>query len=197
MGSASSVWATLGLPLLMACMLSQSTLLRFQVTLQGNCLKQALGCLHFPGLSRSGSGSWLLHKGADLVGPAFCACPRSEQLRGPGAWRAQSPPVGDCVLSPPSSQPLGFLGVHTTHLLRCAECLFWGADLKLQSSRQMSTVQNPKKSWLAKKPACSLVDDASLGPQLPPSGSDCPRLPVSGGGWAGLQSASSAQSFVR
>ena len=27
-----------------------------------------------------------IHKGADLVGPAFCALPRSEQLRGPDAW---------------------------------------------------------------------------------------------------------------
>ena len=53
-----------------------------------------------------------------------------------------------------------------------------------------------KKSWLATKPACSLVDDASLGPRVPPSGSGCPRLPVSGGGWAGPQLASSVQSFV-
>ena len=45
----------------------------------GNCLMQALVCMHFPGLSRSGSR--VLHKGADLVGPAFCARPRSEQLR--------------------------------------------------------------------------------------------------------------------
>ena len=47
----------------------------------GNCLMQALCCMHSPGLSRSGSGSRVLHKGADLVGPVFCACPRSEQLR--------------------------------------------------------------------------------------------------------------------
>ena len=58
-------------------------------------------------------------------------------------------------------------------------------------------LQNPKKSWLAMKPAWSLVDDASLGPQFPPSGSGCPHLPVSGGGWAGPQPASSSQSFVQ
>ena len=58
----------------------------------GNCLRRTLGCIHFPGLSHSGSGSQVLHKGADLVGPAFCALPRSEQLRWPGAWREQSPP---------------------------------------------------------------------------------------------------------
>ena len=46
-----------------------------------NCLMWALGCMHSPGLSHSGSGFWVFHKGADLVGPVFCACPRSKQLR--------------------------------------------------------------------------------------------------------------------
>ena len=81
MQSARSVWATLGLPPLVVCVLSRSTLLRLQVALQGNCLKWALGSMHSLGLSRSGSGSQVLHKGADSVGPAFCALPRSEQLR--------------------------------------------------------------------------------------------------------------------
>ena len=80
-GSAHSVWATLGLPLLMACVLSQSTLLRLQVALQGNCLKLVLGCVHFSGLSHSGSGSRVLLKGTDLIGSTFCALPRSKQLR--------------------------------------------------------------------------------------------------------------------
>ena len=107
--SAHSVWATLGLPLFMVCVLSWSTLLRLQVALQGNCLKRALGCVHFPGLS-PGSGAWVLHKGADSVGPVFCALPKSKQLRRPGAWQAHSPQVGWCILSPLLSQPLGFLG---------------------------------------------------------------------------------------
>ena len=47
----------------------------------GNCLRPSLGCMHFPGLSCSGSGTRVLHKGTDLVGPVFCALPRSEQLR--------------------------------------------------------------------------------------------------------------------
>ncbi|MGC3008459.1 hypothetical protein ACPTHZ_14415, partial [Enterococcus faecium] len=68
--------------------------------------------------------------------------------------------------------PLGFLDVQPAHLLR------W-----------MLTVQNPKKSWLAKKPACSLVDYVSLGLQLPPSGSGC--LSPEGDG---LQPANSVQS---
>ena len=54
---------------------------------------------------------------------------------------------GGCDLLPPPSLLLGFLGVQLVHPLR-----------------RMLTVQNPKKSWLATKPACSLVDDASLGP---------------------------------
>ena len=47
----------------------------------GNCLRWALGFMHFPSLSHLSSGSQALHKGADLVGPVFCALPRSEQLR--------------------------------------------------------------------------------------------------------------------
>ena len=38
---------------------------------------------------------------------------------------------GACVLSPPPSQLLGFLGAQWEHHLRCAMCLFWGADLWL------------------------------------------------------------------
>ena len=47
----------------------------------GNCPRLALGCLHLPGLSRSGSDTRVVLRGADLVGPAFFALPRSEQLR--------------------------------------------------------------------------------------------------------------------
>ena len=100
-GSARSVPATLGLPPLTAYVLSQSTLLRLQVALQGNYSKHTLGCVHFPGLSCSGSGSRVLHEGTHLVGPAFCALPRSELLRRPGVWQAHSPQVGWCILSPP------------------------------------------------------------------------------------------------
>ena len=92
-GSSPSVSAALDLHLLTVCVLSLSTLLRLQVALQGNCLRWALGCVHSPGLSHSCSGSQVLPKGADLVGPVFCALPRSEQLRRPGTWRAHSPEV--------------------------------------------------------------------------------------------------------
>ena len=76
-GSARSVSAALGLPPRTVCVLSQSTLVRLQVALQGNCPKWALGFVYFPGLRCSGSGSQVLHKGTDSVGHAFCALPRS------------------------------------------------------------------------------------------------------------------------
>ena len=47
----------------------------------GNHPWLALGCLHLPGPSHSGSHTRVVLRGADSVGPAFCALPRSEQLR--------------------------------------------------------------------------------------------------------------------
>ena len=89
--------------------------------------------MHFPGLSRSGSR--VLHKGTDSVGCTFCALPRSEQLRRPGALSQVGtesyhlPVPSPQVLPSPRSQPLGFLGAQGEHRLRCAVCLLWGADL--------------------------------------------------------------------
>ena len=60
---------------------------------------------------------------------------------------------GRCDLSPLPSLLLCFLGVQLAPLLR-----------------RMVTAQSPKKSQLAKKPACSLVVNVSLGLRLPPSG---------------------------
>ena len=80
-GSAHRVWPHWICPSSWWHVLSQSTLFRLQVALQGNCPKQALGFVHFSGLSCSVSGSWVLHKGIDSVGHAFCAIPGSEQRR--------------------------------------------------------------------------------------------------------------------
>ena len=77
-----------------------------------------------PGPSRSGSGTRVVLRGADSVGPAFCALP--------GASSSGDEVFGErdrCDLSPPPSLPLSFLGVQPAQLLR------W-----------MLTVQNPKKS---------------------------------------------------
>ena len=47
----------------------------------GSHPRLALGCMHLPGLSHSDSGTQVVLRGADSVGPAFCALPRSKQLR--------------------------------------------------------------------------------------------------------------------
>ena len=57
-------------------------------------------------------------------------------------------PGVQCVLSLPRSQLLGFLGALQKHHLRCAICLLWWADLRLPPFWQMSTVQDPRKTWL-------------------------------------------------
>ena len=144
--------------------------------------------MHFPSLHCSGSR--LLCRELSEVGPGLNALPRSKPLKFMFSGTPQRRrldwacilcplPVGaaqvtrclasmvapswGCNLSPPLSLPLGFLGVQQACLLLCAMCLLWGDYLWLQPSRWMSTVQNPKESWLGTKPACSLVDDASLG----------------------------------
>jgi len=87
-GSAHSVWATLGLPqLTVACAFWVYTT-QTPGYYAGHCPKQTLHFVHFPGLSHSGSGSRVLHKGIDSFGHAFCAFSRSEQLRQSGAWWA-------------------------------------------------------------------------------------------------------------
>ena len=101
--------------------------------------------MHLPGLSHSCSGTRVVVRGADSVRPAFCALPRLSSSGDPVFGEC-----GHCDLSPPLSLPLGFPGIQPARLLR-----------------RMSTIQNPEKSWLATKPTCSLVDDASLGPRLP------------------------------
>ena len=58
----------------------------------GELSEVGLGYVHFPGLSHSPSGSWVLHKGTDLVGPAFLPFP------GPSSSGYQV--LGDCSLPP-------------------------------------------------------------------------------------------------
>ena len=87
-------------------------------------------------------------------------------------------PQVQCILSPPPSQPLSFLCAQWERHLRCAVCLFWEADLWLQPSWLMSTIQDPKKTWLATGGLLTVWQGMpSLGLSLPLSGSGC-RLPV-------------------
>ena len=191
-GSARSVWATLGLPPLTACVLFLSTLPRLQVALQGNCLKWALGCMHFPGLRCSGSGSRVLHKVTDLVASAFCALSRSEQLRRPGVWRVHTPQVGGASYHLPSPSRLVSWMRSRAPSLVCHVSPLGGWSLAvtlLVGVNRPVSQEDLVSNW---EPACSLVEDAIFGAMslafqlwLSPA-----FLPASSGGWAGLLPAS-------
>ena len=81
----------------------------------------------------------VLHKGTDLARPVFCALPKSQQLRGPGDWRAQLSRWAVCLIASPVPAAQ-FPGWQWEHRLRGTMCLFWGADLWLLPSWPMSTV---------------------------------------------------------
>ena len=87
-------------------------------------LRLALGRMHLPGLSRSGSGTRVVLRGTDLLGLSFMPFPylssSGDEVFGE---------CGHCDLSHALSLLLGFLDVQPAHLLR-----------------RMITVQNPKKS---------------------------------------------------
>ena len=108
------------------------------------------------------------------VGPAFCALPRSRLLRFWGALQGHRPrwavsfvpfpapsdsgnwvlgectvPGGSCILITSPSWPLGVPGVSQEHCLRCAVCLLCRANLRLQPSWRLSTIQDLRKMWLA------------------------------------------------
>ena len=76
----------------------------------------------------------------------------------PGPSISGNQVLGKCALPtwgeggsyrPPPIPAPGFPGCAVGNRLSCTVCLFWGADLWLQPSQRMSSVQNPRKSWLA------------------------------------------------
>ena len=180
-GSTSSVPATLGLPPLTVCVLSPSTLLRLQVALQGAGPELRVlprpKPLKFQVLLYSTKAQTRL--GLRFVPSLVRAAQGIRSLTNvlsPGAVR---------LLPFPSQPQLPGAPV------QCALCLFWRADLWLRPSRQMSTIQNLRKSLVRDwKPVCSLVGDALSEAQFAPFSSHLP--PASSGGWAGLQLACSS-----
>ena len=99
-----------------------------------------------------------------------------------------------CILSPPLSQLLSFLGVQQVRLLRCAVCLFWGADLWLLTLP--ADVNHPESqvlvsNWEPDRTDSSLVEDAVSGAEIAPFQLWLPPacLPASGRGWASPQPA--------
>ena len=134
------------------------------------------------------------------VGPGLHALSRSKPLRfrfsGPPqrhrlgwtcvlcpsqVWVAQATRCLASTLSPGGAVCLITSPVPATQFPRLAqqESCLWGTDLWLQPSWLMSTVQDPRKTWLATGGLLAVWwRMPSLGPRLPLSGSDC-RLPAS------------------
>ena len=118
-GSACSVWTTLGLPQFTAACAFRVYTTQVPECPAGHYPKQALHFMHFPGLSCSGLGSWVLCKGTDSVGHAFCALPRFEQLRHQVLGK-HTVPGGPCILITSSIPATWFRGAPQEHHLRCA-----------------------------------------------------------------------------
>jgi len=127
-----------------------------------NWLRPALGWVHFPGLSCSGSGSQVLHKGADLIGPVFCALPQSEQLRWPGSWQAAT----YCLLHPSHS----VFWVYNQHTFSGVLCISSGE--LISGSEPLEDVDCPESQGvLVSNEACLW-----FGKMMPLWGCDCPLL---------------------
>ena len=171
-GSAHSVWITLGLPqLIVACTFWVYTVQALGCS-AGHCPNWALHLVHFPGLSHSVSVSWVLHKGTDSVGHVFCALSRSEQLRWPGALRVHSP-RGPCILIT-SPVPAAWARARS-QVCSVYPMGSWSQDATLLADVNCPGSQEEVASnW---EPAHSLVEDASPWGQdwrSPlPSGSGC------------------------
>ena len=136
-------------------------------------------CAHFSGLSRSGSGSPVLHKGTDF-GPAFRALPRSEQPRRPGAWRTHSSSRAERLFTSRASPSVSW--VCRGSAISVAPCVCplgsWSpaatllVDVNCPGSQEALV-----RHW---GPAHSLVEDAVSGVEIAPRlpALAVPRLPL-------------------
>ena len=80
--------------------------------------EQALSCVHFPGLSHSGSCFRVLHKGADSFGPEFCAFPVRASQTARSLTSSLSPGAMSCISSVVPASVSGCAGpVHLVSLL--------------------------------------------------------------------------------
>ena len=127
-GSAGSVWATLGLPCSRHACFPWSTLLELQVALLGTKAGPGLHALpRFKPLGFRFSGTPQRHRLLwACVLASFWA--RTAQVRAAQATRCLESalsPGGRCVLSPPVPAPR-FPGCAAGTRLRCAVCLIWG-----------------------------------------------------------------------
>ena len=176
--------------------LSPSTLPRPQVALQGSCLKQALGCVRFPGLSRSGSGPQILHGGTAPVGPAGFVPFPARSSSGNRGLGERAPPGVRCVLSPP--RPSRWVSrVHSDGAISGVLCASSGeliSDCDPPGGCQPPRI--PGRLGQQLEPAHSLVEDAVSGAEI----ASCLPAPESPACLSAPQPASSplvfAQCFV-
>ena len=123
------------------------------------------------------SGSRLLRREQSEAGPGLHAPPRSKPLRLRHSGSPQRRRLGwACVLCPSQARVAQCVASAVAATYRLSLVLGFLGVLLAPLVRQMVTVQNPKKSQLAKKPACRLVGKVSPGLRLPPSspyGSGC------------------------
>ena len=143
-----------------------------------NCLRWALDCVHFPGLSHSGSGCFSGTPQRLRLGWTCLLCPSS--VRAAQASRGLASTVTlRCGAS--------FHLLHPSHSVSWVAAGVPVSGMPCVSSGELTPVatlsadvNHPESQevlvgkW---EPACSFVEDAPLGLRLPLSGSGCPRLP--------------------
>ena len=135
--------------------------------------------------------SRLLCQELSEAGPRLYALPGSKLLRFRHSGSPQRRRLGwACVLRPSQVRATQVSGVWRSRLLRLIAspvpaARFSGCTTGAPSQADVDDhPESQEVLVLLTKPACSLVNDASLGPRLSPSSSGCLRLPVSSGEWA-------------
>ena len=142
----------------------------------------------FPCLHCLGSRS--LCREPSEAGPGLYALPRSKPLRFKFSGSQRRRLGWACVLRPSQDRATQVSGVWRSRLLRLIAspvpaARFSGCTTGAPSQADVDDhPESQEVLVLLTKPACSLVNDASLGPRLSPSSSGCLRLPVSSGEWA-------------
>ena len=163
----------------------------------------AHGLCAFPVYTAQGPGCSAVELSKE--GPGLHALPRSKPLRfrfsgttqrhrlgwacvlcSSQIWAAQATKFlastlsGGAVSLTTSPAPAAWvLGAQRKRCLRCAVCFLWEADLWLKPFWWMSTIQGPRKTWLAPGSTLALwYRMLSPGPRLPLSSSGC-CLPAS------------------
>ena len=178
-------------------------------------------CVHFPSLHCSGSR--VLCRELSDSGPVLHAFSRSKPLRFRFLGTPQRHTLGwACVFCPsqvraaqvPRCLASAVAPSWRLHLITYPVPAAWFSGCTTGAPSQVCRVSLPG-SWslavtlpadvdhpeyqevLVSKEVCLQFGRQCLsGAVIAPSGSGCPHLPVSGRGWAGLQPATSAQSFV-